>query len=160
MKKRKRLKTARSLDRQTGQYSETRGLRSAAFNVKQGLSSSSDETADQLHCAAEAFLDGIGETTPKQIVEACNTRGAGRAEMTTEMRDLVTRLNSKYGVFSPSACAAKFLVTQHAVLMAIYDLRLAPLEDSAPELLAESVFLLVSAYADAWHWWHAELKGE
>lgn len=160
MKKRKRLKTVRHLDRQTGQYNETRGLRSAAFNVSKGSPSTSDETADELYRAAEALLDGIGETTPGEIVLACNTRRASREEMTAEMQTLVARLNSKYGIFSPAACAAKFLVTQHAVLMAIYDLRLAPPGDSAPELLAESVFLLVSAYADAWHWWHAELKGE
>ena len=128
--------------------------------MSKGSPSTSDETADELYRAAEALLDGIGESTPRLIVEACNTRRASREEMTAEMQTLTTRLNSKYGIFSPAACAAKFLVTQHAALMAIYDLRLAPLGDSAPELLAESVFLLVDAYADAWHWWHAELKGE
>lgn len=160
MKKRKRLKTVRDLDRQTGQYSETRGLRSAAFNVSKGLPSTSGETADELYRFAEALLENIGETTPGKIVLACGERRASREEMTAEMQTLMTRLNSKYGVFSPPACAGKFLVTQHAALMAIYDLRLAPLGVSAPELVAESVFLLVDAYADAWHWWHAELKGE
>ena len=98
MKKRKRLKTVRDLDRQTGQYRETRGLRSAAFNVSKGLPSTSDETAEELHRMAEALLVSSGETTPQRIVEAC---GADRTKMFTEMRDLVTRLNSKYGVFSP-----------------------------------------------------------
>ena len=100
MKKRRRLKTVRGLDRQTGQYSETRGLRSAAFKVSTGLPSTSDETAVVLWRAAEAFLDTIGETTPQRIVETC---GADRAKMTTEMIDLMTRLNSKYGIFSPEA---------------------------------------------------------
>jgi hypothetical protein len=157
MKKRKRLKTVRHLDRQTGQYSETRGLRSAAFNVKKGLPPNSDETAEKLYRMAETFLVTIGETTPLLIVEACNTRGADRAEMVAEMANLVTRLNSKYGILSPEACAGKFLVMQHAVEMAVLDLlfRLGATPDQAVPILEQ-----VDAYADTWHWWHAELMSE
>jgi hypothetical protein len=154
VKKRKRLKSVRGLDRQTGQYSETRGLRSAAFNVSTGLSSTSDETARELYYAAEALLKDIGETTPQRIVETC---GANRAKMATEMIDLQTRLNSKYGVFSPAACAGKWLVLHHAVEMAAFDLiaRLGGNIDQVSGILAQ-----VDDYADAWHWWHSELKGE
>jgi hypothetical protein len=154
MKKRRRLKTVRGLDRQTRQYSETRGLRSAAFNVSTGLPSTSDETAVVLWRAAEALLDTIGETTPQRIVETC---GADRAKIATEMIDLVTRLNSKYGIFSPAACAGKFLVTRHAVMTAVFDLLILLGQDIHQ---ARSVLEQVDAYADAWHWWHAELKGE
>jgi len=154
MKKRRRLKTVRSRDRQTGQYSETRGLRSAAFNVSKGLPSTSDQTERELYYAAEALLEGIGETTPQRIVETC---GADRAKMTTEMIDLMTRLNSKYGIFSPEACAGKWLVMHHAVELAVFDL-IARLGGDINQ--ASSVLAQVDEYADAWHWWHAELKGE
>jgi hypothetical protein len=154
MKKRRRLKTVRGLDRQTGQYSETRGLRSAAFKVSTGLPSTSDETAVVLWRAAEALLEGIEEITPQRIVETC---GADRAKMAAEMADLMTRLNSKYGIFSPAACAGKWLVMHHAVELAVFDLiaRLGGDIDQASGILAQ-----VDEYADAWHWWHAELKGE
>jgi hypothetical protein len=151
MKKRKRLKTVRNLDRRTGQYSETRGLRSAAFNVSNGLPSSSDKTADELHHAAEKLLDGIGETSPEKIMLAC---GADRMKTLTEMRNLMTRLNSKYGVFSPPACAGKWLVTRYMVTMALFDLA----GDSIDKV--NGTILLIDEFSDANHWWHAELKGE
>ena len=114
-----------------------------------------DETAEELHRMAEALLVTIGETTPQRIVEAC---GADRTKMFTEMRDLATRLNSKYGIFSPAACAGKWLVTRHLVVMSVFDL-LAQLGDSEPDRAAV-ILDYVDSYADAWHWWHAELKGE
>jgi hypothetical protein len=154
VKKRKRLKTVRGLDRQTGQYSETRGLRSAAFNVSTGLPSTSDETAGVLWREAEAFLDIIGETTPHRIVETC---GADRAKILSEMKDLMTRLNSKYGVFSPEACAGKFLVTRQAVMMAVFDLLFLLGWDIQT---GDGILQKVDEFADAWHWWHAESKGE
>jgi hypothetical protein len=154
VKKRRRLKTVRHRDSRTGQYSETRGLRSAAFNVSEGLRSTSDETAGVLWRLAEAFLDTIGETTPQRIVETC---GADRAKMAAEMGALMTRLNSKYGVFSPAACAGKFLVTRQAVMMAVFDLLFLLGQDMDQ---AKGIFEQVDAHADAWHWWHAELKGE
>jgi hypothetical protein len=157
MKKRRRLKTVRSLDRQTGQYSETRGLRRAAFNVREGgLPSTSDETAYELWRWAEAFLVMLGETTPERIVEAC---GADRVKMATEMKDLMTRLNTKYGVLSPPACAGKFLVTHQVVEMAVVDLLFllkVDIDRAASSGILEQVYEL----ADAWHWWHMELKDE
>jgi hypothetical protein len=77
--------------------------------------------------------------------------------MKTEMTGLVTRLNSKYGIFSPAACAGKFLVTRQAVMMAVIDLLILLGQDINQ---ASGIFEQVDAHADAWHWWHAELKGE
>jgi hypothetical protein len=157
MKKRRRLKTVRSLDRQTGQYSETRGLRSVAFNVREGSPSTSDGTEDQLHDLAEEFLVKIGETTPRRIMEAGHARGASPSEMAKEMVDLTTRLNSKYGLLSPAACAGQFLVTRYAVVMDVFRLLIEAGKDIDE---ASDILQNVDAYADAWHYWHMELKGE
>ena len=49
-------------------------------------------------------------------------------------------------------------MTRHLVVMSVFDL-LAQLGDSEPDRAAV-ILHYVDSYADAWHWWHAELKGE
>jgi hypothetical protein len=133
---------------------EKRGIRRAtwsvpAFGARPKVDTESARVFGLMTMAANRHLRAVGEMDAIAVMETADRLASeypSAKKISQHMRLWAENIKTQQGVLSIDATAARFLQTADHLLQIL---------DQTPAMQSAAF-----AFADAWHWWHAELHGE